>query len=90
MKFILIIILSISLQACGMFKKNPEVVVVTPKIVHIDKDVIIPCSMLDEEVTISTFEDALVAYSNLGMLYGVCANKQNTSIKIIKQFGNIK
>lgn len=48
------------------------------------------CPKLSETVVVTSFEDSIVAYGDLATNYGKCANKQNTSIKLIKQLGNIK
>lgn len=90
MRIIPIIILSIALTGCGFLKNKIEPVIDSTRTVKVDPRALEPCPVLSEEVTILTFEDSLIAYSNLGTMYSICANKQNDSIKIIKQFGNIK
>lgn len=91
MKLIPILILSIFLSGCGIFQKpKQEVVINTPSVVHIDTETLVPCPLLKEDVLVSNFDDALVQYGDLATLYGICANKQKISIKLLKQFGNIK
>lgn len=92
MKIIPIIILSIFLTGCGFFEKlrKPDPPVVTPQTVNIDKSALEYCDMLKEDLVIKNFQDSLNAYGDLAALYSKCANKQATSIKLLKQFGNIK
>jgi hypothetical protein len=91
MKFIPILILSIFLTGCALFKKEePTVILPTTQVVHINPEVLTECSLLDTEILVPTFESAVAAYSNVTALYAVCANKQTISIKLLKQFGNIK
>lgn len=89
MKTLLIIILSIFLTSCACFKK-PETVVPPDRIVNIDPRVLQYCDLLKENLDISTFDDILIAYSDISISYSVCANKQATSIKLLKEFGGIK
>lgn len=89
MKIIPIIILSIFLTGCACFKKPDDVVIDTPKVANINAKVLEPCALLPETGAIKTFEEVLDAYGNLASLYGTCAVKQNNSIVVIKQFGNI-
>lgn len=92
MKIIPILILSLFLQGCGFlsyFKtKNPTLP--PDKIVNIDKDALKLCIALNENLTISSFEDALVVYGDLATSYGICAKQQATSVKLIKKLGSIE
>lgn len=88
MKFIPIILICLALQACGHFEQVPAITI--NKVVKIEKEALEPCGLLTEAVVVNTFEDGLIAYGDLAARYGACANKQNTSIKLLKQFGNIK
>lgn len=93
MKFIPIIILSLFLQGCGFLDKlkKPEEPAIPPnKVVNIDTAALEYCPLLKEEIKVSTFEQILVEYSELATSYGNCASKQATSVKLIKQLGNIK
>lgn len=93
MKFIPIIILSLSLQGCAVldFFKKPEPPQIPPaKVIVIDSRTLEQCSLLPETVTIITFEDAQAAYGSLAGQYGTCAAKQATSIKLIKKLGNLE
>ncbi len=81
------------LQGCAFldYFKNPEPPLIPPAaVVHIDNDLLQGCSLLNEELSIITFEDSIVAYGDLSTKYGICAQKQAASIKLIKKFGNIK
>lgn len=90
MKLILGLILAVTLQGCGLWKTTPPPVIPPDKVVNIAKEALEPCILLNEGLVINTFEDAIVAYGDLSTSYGICANKQSVSIKILKQFGNIK
>ncbi len=93
MKIIPILILSIFLTGCGFlenFKKKEEPPAITTNKVHIDKESLDLCVSLDETLVVRNFQDAVVAYSDLAVKYGNCANKQYNSVKLLKQFGNIK
>lgn len=87
MRLISIILLALFLQGCNTI---PEIAIPADKPVNISKEALEPCSLLKENLAISSFEDAIVAYGDLSTAYGTCANKQFTSIKLLKQFGNIK
>ena len=88
MKFILPIILSIFLTGCACFKK-PDVPALPPeKVVNIDPRVLEYCDLLAEDVKVVIFEDAILAYADLSTKYGICANKQAASVKLLKQFSN--
>lgn len=89
MKIILSIILSIFLTSCS-WPTKPEPVIEPAKVVKIDKAALLSCDLLKEDVILATFPDILVAYSDIATKYADCANKQNSSIKLLKEFGNIK
>ena len=93
MKIIPILILSIFLQGCAFldFFRKPDIPAVSPqKVVKLDPDVYKTCDLLKEDLAIATFEDSLIAYSDLATLYGKCANKQKDSVKLLKDFSNYK
>lgn len=91
MKFIPILILSIFLIGCATPKRERTITIVEPaKVVNIAPEALKECNLLEENVVITTFEDAVIAYTNVVTAYGTCANKQTSSIKLLKQFGNIK
>ncbi len=88
MKIIPIVLLSISLQGCAFldyFKKPPEPVVVAQP-ANIDPSALQPCELLNEGLTIVTFEDSLLAYGDLAKKYGTCAKKQANSVVLLKKF----
>lgn len=89
MKVILILILSLFLSGCGIFPRK-DVPTITPKVVRIDSEALTPCSLLKEDLTVVTFEDALTVYGDLATQYGICATKQNNSIKLLKEFSGSK
>ena len=86
MKFIPILILSLFLSGCAFFKKDISPVTYTNEAVRIDSSALEYCSLLKDNLVISTFEDAIVAYSDVATLYATCSNKQTTSVKLLKQF----
>jgi hypothetical protein len=89
MKIIAILAVCISLSGCGLFTKKPDASITT-KVVHIDPRVLESCKDL---VTISepiTFEGLLVSSVTNAELYLDCRNRQENSIKVIKEFSNIK
>jgi hypothetical protein len=90
-KYILILILSFSLQGCAFldyFKKHePNIVTQTVKL---DPKLLEYCELLKENPTVATFEDAVLVYSDVVNAYATCANKQANGVKTIKQMGNIK
>lgn len=90
MKITPILILSLFLSGCGIFKKDPEPVIYSSTPVQIDREALEYCSLLKEGLVINTFEGALLAYSDVATLYAACSNKQTNSVKLLKQFGGIK
>ena len=91
MKFIPIIVLSIFLQGCALFEKKCEEPNIPPeKVVHIDSAALEACPKLKEDLQLSSFDQFILAYGDLATNYASCANKQAGSIKLLKQFGNIK
>ena len=90
MRVIHILILSIFLTGCSIFQKKPEPPAIVPQVVNIDSAVLLPCEPLKEVVDIKTFEDIIVTYADMATSYANCANKQAASVKLLKQFGNIK
>lgn len=77
-------------MACSIFEKKVPPVLESTKVTNIDRRLLEPCSLLDENIEILTFEDALLAYSRLGEKYSVCAKLHDDSVIIMKQMGNIK
>lgn len=85
MKIILSVILSLFLVGCAHNETIPP-----DRVVDIDPKLLQPCPLLSEEVKITSFNDVISEYAALSTKYGICANKQSDSIKLLKQFGNIK
>lgn len=78
------------LSGCGLFKKShPDVVPPANQVVNITKEALEYCPLLNEERP-NSFEQALVLNSEITIAYVACANKQTTSIKLLKKLGNIK
>ncbi len=90
MRLIHILILSLLLSGCSFLKKNVEPPVIQPEVVNIDSAALEPCALLKEYVEVSTFEGIVNEYADIATSYAVCAKKQATSIKLLKEFGNIK
>jgi hypothetical protein len=88
-KIIPILILSIFLVACAC-TKTPDIPGITPKVVNIDTTALEQCPTLNEDIQVSTFDQFILVYGDLATQYGKCANKQASSVKLLKQFGNIK
>lgn len=85
MKYLLILLL---LAGCS-WPIKPDAVL-PEKVVHIDARVLQPCSPLQPLPENATFDELLsVAFSNME-IYNDCKAKQGTSIKLLKQFSNIK
>lgn len=87
MKFVATLLICLALLGCGHNPPAPAITI--NKTVEIAKEALEPCVLLQDSV-ITSFEDVLVAYGDLATKYGICASKQNTSITLLKQFGNIK
>lgn len=85
--------MSVFLQGCVLFdffRKKDEPTISLSKEVTLDKDALRQCSLLQEDLVVSTFDDALVVYGKLATQYGVCAKQQSNSVILLKKFGNIK
>ena len=85
------ILVVFSLQGCAFldyFKNPPAIPSGAP--VNISAEALVECPLLKSDVIVASFEDAIVAYSDVAVAYGNCANKQKSSIKLIKELGNIK
>lgn len=88
MKYILILALIIGLAGCETLSKKPDAII-TEKVVHIDPRALIPCQPL-QIVTEPTFEAVIATTVTNAEIYLDCRNKQDTSIKLLKEFANIK
>lgn len=89
MKIIPIIILSIFLSGCSLFRKHPDPVLPPTKVAIVDKSILEYCPLLKEKPVITTFQDVITEYGELSTLYGICASKQAVGVKVIKELGNI-
>lgn len=89
MKIASIIIISLFIAGCSSpMQLNPPVI--TPNPINISAEALEPCPLLNEDLIIETFDDLVTEYSNLAVLYSVCAGKQAASIKLLKYIGNTK
>ena len=84
MKTILGVIFVLFLTGCA----HHEIVPVD-RVVDIDPKLLQPCDLLDENIIVNSFNDAVAEYGALSTKYGVCANRQAAGVKLLKQFGNI-
>jgi len=85
MKIILCGILSLFLFGCAHHEIVPP-----DRVVDIDPKLLQHCDLLNSDVKVVSFNDVISEYAALTTKYGVCANKQADSVKLLKQFGNIK
>ncbi len=90
MKIILSLILSFFLIGCASTVKDVPPVLPESTVVHIDPRVLQPCDLLPEDIQVASFDDVISVYANISSMYALCALKQADSIKLLKQFGNIK
>lgn len=94
MKFIPVLLIVLLLQGCALldFFKKPEPPAIPPetKTVNLDSASLLLCDRLKEAVEVKSFEDIVAIYGELATQYAVCANRQATSVRLLKQFGNIK
>ena len=86
-----LILCCLALTACGSVPTAPEVSIAKPQEkIHLDPRVLEPCKKLIELPEKATFEDLLtVSLQNMG-LYIDCKNRQDISIKLLKEAANIK
>lgn len=89
MKILYILALCIGLSSCGLFPKKPDVII-TEKVVRIDPRALESCKDLENVIEPVTFESLLITSINNAELYLDCRNKQENSIKLLKEFSNIK
>lgn len=91
MKIIPIIVLSLFLTGCVLFKKPEPPIIPPERVVHIDEGNLQQCALLKENIELSTFDQfILVEYPAVIKQYTDCATKQANSVKLIKELGNIK
>lgn len=83
----LVAILAISLSAC-VTKPVTPIKIDTP--VNIDQRALMPCSDLVVPALPLTFDSLLASAVSNAELYLDCRNKQDLSIKLLKQFANKK
>ena len=83
MKYLVYIILALSLVACGHDKQ----VLVQP--MNIDSAMLKSCDTLDTS-EVSSVDDVLRENIDLYGKYAICSRKQDDSIKLIKKLANIK
>lgn len=88
MKYLIIALSTLLIGCAHTDTKKPDAII-TEKTIRIDNRALQPCKDLAviEQVT---FEAVLVASINNAEIYLDCKNKQNASIKLLKELGNIK
>jgi hypothetical protein len=64
-------------------------VIISEKVIRVDPRVLIPCNDLTT-ASEPTFEAVLQSAVDNAEIYFDCRNKQNASIKLLKEFANIK
>lgn len=75
------------LSGCSSFGEKNSQSLVTPKEIYVDSKLLEPCWPLPE-LTQADVEALAINYVNVIQLYGECAQKQDASIQVIKQFAN--
>lgn len=92
MKYILAIVLTVSLQGCALLDifKKPQPPAINTQVVSIDSAKLEQCDKLPEDIVIGSFEYMLTVHGELVSLYAKCAGKQSDSIILLKKFGNVK
>lgn len=81
------------LTGCGFLKKfqKDDTVLVTPKILAIDRETLKECERLVSlEKREITLDEIGQRYIQLIGQYGICSNRQANSVKVIKELANIK
>ena len=89
MKLFYILAISIALTGCGLFTKKPDAIL-SEKVVYIDPRALISCSDLiipDEPVSFDSLLTSSIANAEL---YLDCRTRQENSIKLLKEFANLK
>ncbi len=89
MKLLYILAISFALTGCAINAKKPDAIL-TEKVVYIDPRVLISCSDLIVPEEPVTFDSLLTSSIANAELYLDCRIKQENSIKLLKEFANIK
>jgi hypothetical protein len=88
MKSVLVLLLLLGLYGCAEVPKKPDAII-PEKVVRIDPRALIPCQELTL-ITENSFDAVLASSIANAEIYLDCRNKQNASIKLLKEFANIK
>lgn len=88
-KLLITFLLLFSLSGCATLENKTPPLIPEASTLNISSEALSPCSLLPHDVQINVFSDAVEAYGSLASMYGICAGKQATSIKLIKKLGNI-
>ena len=83
----LLIALLIVLAGCSTIKPTA---ILAEKVVHIDARALEPCIDLVGVPDNASFEDLMSSVVTNFQTYSECKSKQDNSIKLLKQFANIK
>lgn len=89
MKFLSILLICFSLSGCSWLLKKPDATI-TEKVVNIDPRALKPCEDLIPLPTTPAFDSVLAVTVANAELYYDCRLKQDNSIKLLKEFANIK
>lgn len=88
MKFLYILAVCIGLSGCASWWKKPDAII-SEKVVDVHPSVLLPC----DDLILPSGNDfnSILEVSILNAeIYFNCRNKQDISIKLIKEFANIK
>lgn len=89
-KLLAAILLVFTIQGCAFLDRVKPPSIPPGVTVNVAPDALKECNLLNDQVVVITFEDAITAYGSLATEYSTCANKQKLSIKLIKQLGNVE
>jgi hypothetical protein len=81
---------SILLSSCSLLPTKKPDAIITEKIVHVDARALEPCKPLIELSDTPSFDDVISVSVSNAEIYLDCKDRQNVSIKLLKQFSNIK
>jgi hypothetical protein len=88
MKTLWILLIAIGLAGCATKSTLPDAIV-SEKVVRVDPRALIPCIDLTK-ASEPTFESLLQSAIDNAEIYLDCRNKQDASIKLLKEFANVK
>lgn len=89
MKIIPILILTIFLHGCALFKNKEEPAIDVKTEVAIDSEVLTLCERLPEKLVLDKFSDFTALHGKLVNQYITCANRHYDAVELLKKFGGI-